>query len=229
MTGLQTSLRPVDVRILVVSGLGFALVTADVVVGGYLSHLDTQVRDGIQPQPSATASWMGVVAAFGEIGIAAALMAISGLVAAHARWRIWPLVLAAGNFVAVEALVYVAKVAVGRPGPGVLATSAGYPGYFPSGHSATAAVSAGTVIFLVLASSWVGVSLENASSGALAGGLLVGAVTAVRAVLGDFHWASDGLGGLAVAAIVLTLGFAMARAMVGSALATTSRSRGRAG
>ncbi len=187
MTGLQTSLRPVDVRILVVSGLGFALVTADVVVGGYLSHLDTQVRDGIQPQPSATASWMGVVAAFGEIGIAAALMAISGLVAAHARWRIWPLVLAAGNFVAVEALVYVAKVAVGRPGPGVLATSAGYPGYFPSGHSATAAVSAGTVIFLVLAS------------------------------------------GLAVAAIVLTLGFAMARAMVGSALATTSRSRGRAG
>lgn len=230
MTPLSLSLRPVDVRVLAISVLVFALITADVVVGGFLSSLDTDLRDVVQPRPADAPSCMSVVAALGDIGVAAAFLGIAGLVAAHARWRLWPLLLAVGNFVAVEALVYAAKAAVGRPGPGVLADTTGYPGYFPSGHSATAAVSTGTVVFLLLVSGWAGVQMARASTAAVAAGVLVGGVTAVRAVLGDFHWATDGLAGLALAALVLTTGFALVRATVGSAVPMStapSRPQGR--
>lgn len=224
MTFTRVSFRPLDVRVLGVSLVAFALVTADVVSGGPLTHLDGQIRAGVQPRLPPNAAWMGIAGSLGDIGVAAAMMAIAGLVAAQIRWRFWPLLLAAGNLVAVEIMVYGVKAAVGRPGPGVEADRTGYPGYFPSGHTATAAVATATVVFLVLASRWGAARLDRASTVALVAGLLVGVVAAVRSVLGDFHWASDVLGGLAAAAIVLTLGFATARAQAGSAVATpTSR------
>lgn len=221
----RVSLRPIDVRVLGVSLVAFALVTADVVSGGPLTHLDAQIRAGVQPRLPPNSAWMGIAGSLGDIGVAATVMAIAGLVAAQIRWRFWPLLLAAGNLVAVEIMVYGVKAAVGRPGPGVEADRTGYPGYFPSGHTATAAVATATVVFLVLASRWGAARLDRASTVALVAGLVVGVVAAVRSVLGDFHWASDVLGGLATAAIVLTLGFATARAQADSAVATQS-SRG---
>lgn len=212
----RVSLRPVDVPVLVSCGLVLVLSTADVVAGGLLTHLDGQVRDAVQPRSPATPAWMDAVGALGDLGVAAAVLAITGLVVAHARWRLWPLVLAAGNFVVIEAVVYVVKLAVGRPGPGELADSTGYPGYFPSGHTAAAVVSAATAIFLVLVLRWGDAQLDRAETVALAGGAVVGLVTAIRAVLGDFHWASDGLAGLAVAMIVLIVGFGLARGHVQS-------------
>lgn len=223
MTRPPVSLRPVDVRILVGCGLVFLLATADVVAGGLLTHLDGQIRDAVQPSLGGTPAWMDTVAALGDLGVAAAVMAIAGLIAAHARWRLWPLGLAAGNFLVVEAVVYVVKVAVGRPGPVVSVEDPGYPGYFPSGHAATAAVSAATAIFLVLALRWGDAQFDKATTMALTGGFVVGLVAAVRAVLGDFHWASDGLGGLAVAAMVLILGFGLVRAHVVSAATSAVR------
>jgi len=222
MSFTRVSLRPLDVGVLAVSSVAMALITADVVSGGPLTYLDAHIRAGVQPRLPATPAWMGPAGALGEIGVAAALMAIVGLIAAQVRWRFWPLLLAAGNLVVVEILVYVVKVAVGRPGPGIYADRAGYPGYFPSGHTATAAVATSTVVFLVLASRWGTAQLDRASTAALVGGLLVGIVAAVKTVLGDSHWATDGLGGLATAAIVLTLGFAAARAQAGSAVSTPS-------
>jgi membrane-associated phospholipid phosphatase len=212
---------------MVISVVVFALVAADVITGGPLTFVDAQVRQGVQTPTPAVPVWMAILSAPGDVGIAAASMGIAGLVAAHARWRLWPLGLAAGNFVAVETLIYGAKTAVARPGPGIGGDRTGYPGYFPSGHSATAAVSAGTVLFLVLASRWAGVRLERAFTLALAAGLVVGLVTAVRAVLGDFHWVSDGLGGLAVGALVLTFGFSLARSTVDAPVSTPASRRGR--
>ncbi len=223
MTFTRVSFRPLDVQVLGISLVTFALVTADVVSGGPLTHLDGQIRAGVQPRLPATPAWMAIAGSLGDIGGAAAVMAIAGLVAAQIRWRFWPLLLAAGIIVAVEIMVYGVKAAVGRPGPpGVEADRTGYPGYFPSGHTATAAVATATVVFLVLVSRWGAARLDRASTVALVAGLVVGVVAAVRSVLGDFHWASDVLGGLAAAAIVLTLGFATARAQAGSAVATPS-------
>ncbi len=222
MTLPRVSLRPVDVRVLVGCGLLFALVTADVVAGGLLTHLDGRLRDAVQPRP-ATPAWMDALGAFGDLGVAAAVMAIAGLVAAHVHWRLWPVMLAAGNFLAVEAVVYVVKLAVGRPGPGVVAAPSDYPGYFPSGHTATAAVSAATVVFLVLMMRWGDAQLDRAATVALVAGSVVGLVAAVRTVLGDFHWPSDALGGLALAAIVLIVGFGLARAHVASASTSAMR------
>ncbi len=223
MTLPRVSLRPVDVRLLVGCVLLLTLVTADVVAGGLLTHLDGRVRDAVQPRSTAIPVWMDALGAFGDLGVAAAVMAIAGLVAAHVRWQLWPVVLAAGNFLTVEAVVYVVKLAVGRPGPGVLADPIDYPGYFPSGHTATAAVSAATVVFLGLAMRWGDAQLDRAATAALVAGSVVGLVAAVRTVLGDFHWASDALGGLALAAIVLIVGFGLARAHVTSAAASAVR------
>ena len=52
---------------------------------------------------------------------------------------------------------------------------------------------------------------ELASRIGLVGGLLVGAITAWRSVLGDFHWVADGLGGLLLAFVVLVVAFAACR------------------
>lgn len=228
MTLPRVSLRPVDVRVLVASGLVFILVTADVVAGGLLTQLDVQVREGVQPRSTDTPAWLAVAGGLGNVAVAAPVVAVVGLVTAQACWRFWPLALAAGNVVAVETLVYAVKIAVGRPGPGVWADQVGYPGYFPSGHTATAAVSTGTVIFLVLAIHWTPAQLERSSTPALVGALVIGLVAAVRAVLGDFHWASDCLGGLALAAIVLTVGFALIRAHIARVVTTPSEDGERA-
>lgn len=207
-------LRPQEVRTVVLAGCVFAFATADVVTGGPLTHLDGQIRHGVQPRPAATPAWLGLPGALGDLGFAAAVVAIAGLVCAQALWRWWPLGLAAGNFVATEVAVLVVKTAVGRPGPGIWADRTGYPGYFPSGHTATATVATGTVTFLAIVAWSRGARRDRAAWVALVCGLAMGLLAAVRAVLGDFHWPSDGLGGLALATLVLVVGFAMVRTYV---------------
>ncbi len=193
--------------------LVLALVSADVVSGGLLSHVDSVVRDWIQPRASNAPAWMGMPGDLGEVGIAAGLLVAACLVTAQVTWRAWPLALGAGNLVAVELAVLVLKGLIGRPGPSTEPDRPGYPGYFPSGHTATSAVCAGTVVFLVL--TWG--STHRLSQASLAGqgaGLAVGAVSGAQAALEDHHWISDGIGGLLLASIVLTLGFAAARRYV---------------
>lgn len=209
MTRLR--LRPEEVRIVVVAACVFAFATADVVAGGPLSHLDGQIRAGVQPRPHATPAWLSLPGAMGDLGFAAAALAIAGLVCAQVLWRWWPVALAVGNFVAAEGVVLLLKTVVGRPGPGVFADRTNYPGYFPSGHTTTAAVATGTVVFLAIVAWARGTRLEHATWIALGCGTAMGLLAAVRAVLGDFHWASDGLAGLALATLVLVAGFALVR------------------
>lgn len=210
MTG-RVQLQPHERRIVAVASLVFAFATADVFTGGPLTALDARVRGLVQSRVSATPAWMEVAGDVGNVGVAAAVLAIAGLVAAQVRWRLWPLALVAGNFVAAEGVVLLAKTAVGRPGPGDRADPAGYPGYFPSGHTATAAVAVGTVVFLLMVGRSSSTGFGTAARVGQLAGLAAGVVAAIRAVLGDFHWLTDGLGGLAVAGAVLVFGFAAVR------------------
>jgi membrane-associated phospholipid phosphatase len=147
----------------------------------------------------------------GEVGTATALMLVAALVAAQVLWRVWPVVLAVANLATVEILVLVLKTAVGRPGPGSRAHLNGYPGYFPSGHTATSAVCAGTVAFLAV-TCWGSVRwLDKAALAGQVAGFVVGAVSAVSAVLGDFHWLTDTVSAILLASVVLTVGFAAVR------------------
>jgi membrane-associated phospholipid phosphatase len=212
----RLQLRPQEVRIVMLAGCVLALATADVLTGGPLTRLDKQIRAWTAPPPHSAPAWLSLPSALGDLGPAAAVLAIAGLTCAQALWRLWPLALVAGNFAAAEITVLFLKELVGRPGPGGDADPASYPGYFPSGHATTAAVSAGTVVFLAVVGSSRGARPAGAPLLSLGCGLAVGGLAAVEAVLGDFHWASDGLGGLTLATLVLTGGFALVRPFVGT-------------
>jgi membrane-associated phospholipid phosphatase len=195
--------------------LVLALLSADVVSGGLLEHLDHVMRDRIQPRPPTSPWWMLLPGNVGELGIGAGFVTAASLVTAQVTWRVWPLLLGLGNLLAVEVAVFVLKTVVGRPGPGIHAGRTGYPGYFPSGHTATSAVCVGTAAFLLC--TWFSARrLDIASSVGQAVAVVVGAISAARAVLEDNHWVSDGIGGLLLATVVLTVGFSAARRYVPS-------------
>lgn len=185
-----------------------ALLTADVAADGLLTYLDGELRAWLEPPVDA--GWADVVGGAGDLGVAVAILAISMLVTLHATWRLWPLLLGAGNVVAMGAAVLALKSAVGRVGPGETVDPPGYPGHFPSGHTATSAVCVGTAVFLLLALS-SGAPRDSAGRWGLVAGLSAGLLVGAVSVLGDFHWLTDAVGGLLVATIVLVVGFAMAR------------------
>jgi membrane-associated phospholipid phosphatase len=188
-----------------------ALLAADILTGGPLNHIDHAVRDQIQRRSPHTPGWMTPPDNLGEVGTATALMLGAALISAQVLWRLWPVVLAVGNLVSVEILVLVLKTAVGRPGPGSRARLDGYPGYFPSGHTATSAVCAGTVAFLAV-TCWGSVRrLDRATLAGQVAGFGVGALSGVSAVLGDFHWLTDTVGAVLLGSVVLTMGFAATR------------------
>jgi membrane-associated phospholipid phosphatase len=179
-----------------------------------LDHLDHVVRNAVQHRSPQTPAWLGPPGDLGEIGVAATLMVAAALVTAQLTRRAWPVGLATANLAAVETVVLLLKTAIGRPGPGWRAHLDGYPGYFPSGHTATSAVCAGTVVFLLVTARGSGRWLGAASPAGQLAGLVAGALSAVDALLGDFHWLTDAIGGLLVSSVVLTLGFAAARTHV---------------
>jgi membrane-associated phospholipid phosphatase len=209
-------LRPQEMRMVVVAVGVLAFATADVLTGGPLARLDGHIRAAVNPGPHSVPAWLELVGALGDIGPAVALVAVAGLTCAQALWRLWPLALAFGNLATAEVAVLVVKAAVSRSGPASVADQTGYPGYFPSGHTTTAAVASGTVVFLAIAGWTRGARLPDAGWAGLGCGLALGSLTAIGAVLGNFHWASDGLGGLALATIVLVAGFALVRPYVPS-------------
>ncbi len=211
------ALRPGEARWVFGGSVAFAFLAADVATGGLLDHFDHVVREQIQPRAPVTPWWMGLPGDVGEAGIAAGLVVAAALVTSQVLWRGWPMLLALGNLVAVEVMTLLVKTAIGRPGPGEVVGTEGYPGFFPSGHASTSAVCVGTVVFLV--ATWGRPRrLDIAAWAGQLGGLGVGAVSALRSMLEDFHWLTDGVGGLLVASVTMTLGFAAARRYVGTAL-----------
>jgi undecaprenyl-diphosphatase len=144
---------------------------------------------------------LSVVAGLGDLRFAVPIVGAGALIASQFAWRVWPATFAVGAFAAVELAVFILKAAVGRPGPGVWQDREGYPGYFPSGHAATATAVIAIALFVV---GRLGLIRRPVSVEAcVAAGGAVGALAGLRAVLGDTHWASDVVGGVLLAALVL--------------------------
>ncbi len=188
------------------------LVTVDVVIGGLLSHLDAMVRSGVQSHTVRSPGWLSAAGKLGSPGFSVGVTAIVAIVVSQASWRWWPLVLAAGTWSVSEAAVWLLKAAVSRPGPAEQVPEPGYPGYYPSGHVALATLCGAIVCFLVLVGRRPGsrAELEGHATTSTWTGVGLGLGASMYAVIGDFHWATDCVGGLAIGVLVATLGLTFA-------------------
>jgi undecaprenyl-diphosphatase len=187
------------------------LLTADVVAGGVFTSVDEQVHDAV-PGRWEDATPLQVLGWLSGLGFSIAVLAATALVVSHSQVRVWPLLLAAANTLAVAVVVLTMKALVGRVGPGLSENPAGYSGYFPSGHVATSTVCIGPACFIVLRAT--GARPHRQTWDGLAVGVGFGVLMALVAVATDQHWLSDVIGGLAVSVGVMTLGFATLRTYV---------------
>jgi undecaprenyl-diphosphatase len=193
-----------------ISLVALSLLTADIVVGGLATHIDGQLRDAIQPRDDSAPWWLSAIAELGDLRYAVPIVGVAALVASQYAWRLWPAAFAVGAFAAVELAVLALKAAVGRPGPGVWEDRENYPGYFPSGHAATATAVVAIALF-VLGRLGV-IRRPKTAEACVAAGAIVGSIAGLRAVLGDTHWASDVVGGVLLSAAILVPAMAACRA-----------------
>jgi membrane-associated phospholipid phosphatase len=204
-------LRPGDWRLLLGACIVFALVTADVVVGGLMTHLDGQIRDQLITHGLTAPGALWPLGDVGDLAVAIAVVAAAAVVSAQVRWKLWPVAFGFGCLAVAEVMIMVSKSLVARPGPGIWADRVGYPGYYPSGHTTTAMVVVGVVAYFALAVPVRAPYREQADRIALVAGGIAGSAAGLYAVLGDFHWVSDIIGGLALGTAVLVVGCAGVR------------------
>lgn len=200
-----------EARLAAGAALLFAVLAVDLSVGALVADLDAQARDRVVT--GSPPGWLAPFGALGDLGVAIPVVVATAAVASQAIWRWWPAVFAFGLFGAVQLAVLTSKWVVGRPGPGVWADREGYPGYFPSGHTATAMTAVAIAVFLALRLHRRDTS-PPAVWWALGCGLVAGAGAGAQAVASDTHWVGDVVGGLALAATLLVLGCGVARARV---------------
>ena len=208
-----------DLLVLAVSVVVLVLLTADVVAGGLLTYVDEAIS-GALPSSDDAPAWTGVVGLAGNVGVGATVVVLLAIVTMHARMRWWPGVMAFTQLAVTGVVVGGLKYAVGRDGPSQDAAPDGYPGFFPSGHTATAVVSVGIVVFLL--STWRSPVATARRRGLVAGGV-AGVVVGASTVIGGYHWMTDSLAGLAVAAPVLVVGFGMTEAYLAGPRPRTRR------
>ncbi len=193
---------------LVVAGLAvvvLALVTADVMAGGLLTSLDETTRNATFPS-GGSPEWTHAVGLLGNVGVGSTAALVAALVTMHARQLWWPGVLVVSQLAVTGMLVVGLKYLVARPGPATTSLD-GYPGFYPSGHTATAMVSVGALAFVL--SDWRGSSTRRARGWGLVSGSAAGVLVAASTVFGGFHWLSDALASLALGVGVLVVGFSV--------------------
>jgi membrane-associated phospholipid phosphatase len=219
MTGLRVlaeRMRPRLTRreaaIAMISLAVLVLLTVDVLVGGPSTHLDHQIRDAIQLHGDSAPWLLSGLSWAGDLWAAIPLVCAGALVASQYAWRLWPAVFAVSTFAAIELVVWALKAAVGRPGPGIWADRQGYPGYFPSGHAATSTAVVALALFLIGELKLVRLPRGSAVEWCVGIGAIVGVLVGFRAMLGDTHWASDVVGGIALSAAMLVVAMTMCRA-----------------
>jgi undecaprenyl-diphosphatase len=213
----RLKLTPRERKIAWGSFVVLAVVTVDIVVGGPVSHLDGQIRGAVQPRPDSAPWWLSAVAELGDLRFAIPIVGIVALVASQYAWRPWPAAFAVGAFAGVELAVLGLKAAVGRDGPGVSAGREGYPGYFPSGHAATASAIVAIALFTLHGLGLLRLPPAAILETCVAAGAAIGALAGFRAVIGDTHWASDVVGGIVLSTAVLVPAMGLCRDFRGRA------------
>ncbi len=199
-----------------------AVLTWQVTTGGGVVAVDERLygRVGVVASPLVT-----LLSGLGSPEVSGVVVGVAALHQAFFSGRWWPLALAAGNGLGAAGAVLALKAATARTGPGVPVLD-GYPGYFPSGHTVSAAVCFGSAGYIVMtarrprgrrrrAASLPPDACEVGVGTGLAVGLAVGLVVGTATVLAGTHWASDVAAGLALAVVVLVVGFATVRRHLG--------------
>jgi undecaprenyl-diphosphatase len=211
---LPTAMTTAERRISLIAVTVFVLLAADLMVGGLVTHLDGGIRDQLLAHGVDAPAVLTPLGELGNLGIAIPVVVTAGAVSCQVTWRLWPAGFVVAVFGTTEMLVLVSKAVVGRAGPGAWAEHEDYPGYFPSGHTATAMVTAGILLFLVLTVPRESRRRVTATAVSLAGGWTVGAAAGVYAVVGDYHWASDVAGALALTTPLFLVGCAFVRTRI---------------
>ncbi|MFI5101039.1 MAG: phosphatase PAP2 family protein, partial [Actinomycetes bacterium] len=182
-----------------------AFVTSVVVTTGRLFGLDARALAFFSRAPQSGIRHSIVVAlsftASAPVGIA--LLVLLGLGLSYRRRSYRPLVFTTLMTVALVGFVYVTKDLVGRARPGVAAIVDPEPG-FPSGHTATATVVAGTALVLLCAS----VS-PTVRRWAVAGVVVYAAAIGLSRLYLQLHWFSDVLAGWLIGTLIVCVGGAL--------------------
>lgn len=199
-----------------------ALVTADLLAGGWVERLDERVsavvgawdlRDGAGYPLLWLATQFG-----GRAVLVVVLVAVAGLTARRSR-SAWPLLQAVLALAVLAAVVYAVKLGAGRSAP----ASPGGSSFdqdgtsFPSGHVANAVVVWGVVRWQVVAARLRPAVQRSAAVLAVLGPVVAGLSMLVL----DFHWLSDVVAGAAVGVSLL----GVVHALAGVALSLWVRAR----
>ncbi|MFH8338073.1 phosphatase PAP2 family protein [Streptomyces sp. AM6-12] len=177
----------------------FLLITWQVVGHGPLLRADARLsRDLVHPDGFAQfLSDLGDVQVAVPVLVAAIGYALwRGRAAGHPRWWLPPLA-AAALMALLPALVVPLKDWAARPGTPAVPPATGY---YPSGHTATAAVAYGCATLLLLP--WLRTRAARRTARALCAALVLG--TSYGLVRHGYHWPLDVLAGWCLSAVLLT-------------------------
>ncbi|MFE4517387.1 phosphatase PAP2 family protein [Kitasatospora sp. NPDC056783] len=186
------------------------LVTSwQVAADGPLLGVDRAVRRAVhtarRDAPSAPADRLGHL--LSDLGGGAPAVPVLLLAGALAAWwwrrsragRWWlPLPVAASTAVLIPLLVVPAKAAFARPGPLGEPLTAGQWGWYPSGHTATAAISYGVAALLLAR-----VTGPRVGRWLAAGAVLLPLGVGAGLVWSDFHWLLDVVASWCLAVLTL--------------------------
>ncbi|WP_234377030.1 phosphatase PAP2 family protein [Streptomyces sp. TP-A0356] len=191
------------------AGLSFVLVTAplitflvitwQVVAQGPLLRLDERLgRAVVHPDRVS-----GVLADLGDIAVAVPVLAVALVWAAWRarradadRWWL-PSAAAAVLMAGLPALIVPLKDAIARPGPPVMGP---VTGFYPSGHTATAAIAYGAAALVLLP--WL--RTPQARRGLLVVCLVLNLVVAYGLVRHGYHWPLDVLASWCLCGVLLS-------------------------
>ncbi|MBM7052416.1 phosphatase PAP2 family protein [Streptomyces durocortorensis] len=176
----------------------FALITWQVAVEGPLLRLDERVGAKLFERGPA-----GLTQVFSDLGGMAVALPVLTCALAYALWRraLRLAVYAALTMAAVPALVIPLKVATARQGPLTEAVN-----YYPSGHTATAAVAYGATVLVLLAlprPAWLREASWPRAWMMPVAAILLTTATGIGLVLHGYHWPLDVLASWCLGPLVL--------------------------